>query len=360
VALLAVYWWPDPRIRSGENDFVAMYAGARLVGTPDLFNPARYRQEQIAAAGWYGSVWIFVRPPAYALALRPLGRLGYREAYLLWEVLLGAALAGFILVWPTRERGLLAIACCWSFPLSMAFAAGQDVTFLMMLCALAVRSAERKPLVAGLLLSMCALKYHLFLALPLALAAARRWRIFAGAAAGVVCIIAVSFAVAGADWPVHHLSLLLSSRVNPKVHTMPNLRGLTANLGQGGWLEIALAGAVLAAVTFIAARLEFKTAFAAALLGGILVGHHAYSSDLSLLIPALFVLTERFAEPVLRYAAVVLFSPHWFLLRLPGSPGPLTVGLFVFASLGILGYLVIQARRSRTPHDEPQPPSAGK
>lgn len=347
VALLVMHWWPEQRVRAGTNDFLMVYSGARLVGTPDQFNPARYRQEQIVATGGHGPAWDFVRLPAYALALRPLGGLPYWRAYLLWQALLTAALAGFILAWPVRDRSLLAVACCWSFPLSVGFANGQDDTFLLLLLALAVRSAERKPLVAGLLLSMCALKYHLFLALPVALAAARRWRIFAGAAAGVAGILAVSFAVAGLHWPSYHLALVLSSRINPAVHTMPNLRGITAHLEQGVWPEIALAVSVVAAVAFIAARLDFRTALAAALLGGILVSHHAYPADLSLLIPALFVLTERFSEPIMRYTAVALLLPHWFVLRLPGPPGSLTAGIFVAASMGILGYLVMQARRQR-------------
>src|SRR5579863_9653835 len=126
-ALLLLYWVPVRwRIEHGINDFMNLYSGARLIGTAGQYDPARYREVQAAATGYSGEAWLFTRLPSFALPLRLLGRLPYQAAYEIWQMLCVAALTGFLLLWPTRDKALLFLICCWSIPLSAAFASGQD------------------------------------------------------------------------------------------------------------------------------------------------------------------------------------------------------------------------------------------
>ena len=130
-------------VATGANDFLSFYAGARLVGTPDLYNgevhghravvvqvqrpdvegaarqvhpagsagnnahrgseqlsdsgpPGRKSRTGQARKGIPSDTLPFTRPPYYAVMLWPLGRLPYFPAYVIWQVLNVAALAGFI------------------------------------------------------------------------------------------------------------------------------------------------------------------------------------------------------------------------------------------------------------------------
>lgn len=69
----------------GINDFRAFYPGARLAGSPDLYNPARVRAVQLEAVGRMDRDIAYNRLPCFALLLWPLGRLPYMAAYWFWE-----------------------------------------------------------------------------------------------------------------------------------------------------------------------------------------------------------------------------------------------------------------------------------
>jgi hypothetical protein len=50
---LCLWFKPEaPRAMDGINDFIGIYTGAHLVGTPDQFNAAACLREQFAASGW--------------------------------------------------------------------------------------------------------------------------------------------------------------------------------------------------------------------------------------------------------------------------------------------------------------------
>ena len=96
-ALLVFLAWPvRDLVATGANDFLSFYAGARLVGTPDLYNGAAVRRFQTREIGIPSDTLPFTLPPYYAVMLWPLGRLPYFPAYVIWQVLNVAALAGFI------------------------------------------------------------------------------------------------------------------------------------------------------------------------------------------------------------------------------------------------------------------------
>ena len=94
IAVMLWLWSPVRfEILHGINDFENLYAGARLIGTPGQYDPAAYRDLQLAAAGHTNPSWLFTRLPAFALLLRPLGWLPYRAAYGVWQALSVGALA---------------------------------------------------------------------------------------------------------------------------------------------------------------------------------------------------------------------------------------------------------------------------
>src|SRR5579872_3034525 len=79
-----------PNAWSGRNDFLGFYAGARLAGSNNLYNRESVRAEHVNAIGETGEIQ-YGRLPVYAMALKPLGWMPYRAAYLAWEILLVTA-----------------------------------------------------------------------------------------------------------------------------------------------------------------------------------------------------------------------------------------------------------------------------
>jgi hypothetical protein len=207
----------------------------------------------------------------------------------------------------------MVLACCWSLPASAVLAQGQDVFFLLLWITLALRWAGRRPLAAGLVLALCAAKFHLFLPVPLLLAARREGRMAAGVGLGGALLLLVSFAVAGADWPARFLKTIASPSVSPGPQIMPNLHNLVAGLPGSAVWELTLALACAAMVWVVARRTNWQIGLAAALVAGLLTSVHAYLADCTLLIPALLLLAGTGIR-WLRVAAVSLLAPIWYLL----------------------------------------------
>src|SRR5581483_6478251 len=66
----------------GENDFLGLYPGGRLAGSPALYEAAASAAVQRQAVGYSNPHLVFCRPPFYAALLWPLSRLRYFAAYL--------------------------------------------------------------------------------------------------------------------------------------------------------------------------------------------------------------------------------------------------------------------------------------
>ena len=67
------------RILVGDNDFMSFYAGARLVGTPGLYDPAKTRDLQLELIGMTEEARShFIRLPWFAALLWPICQLPYR------------------------------------------------------------------------------------------------------------------------------------------------------------------------------------------------------------------------------------------------------------------------------------------
>ncbi len=313
LALVPVPYFPFvDAIVHGRNDFAMLYAGSRLVATPYLYDAAAGLRLRGEVAHERSPSRQYTRLPFLAALLWPLGKLNFLTAYWTFQALSVLALILAILLWPGK-RAWFALACCWSVPVFLALAQGQDVLFLLLWISLALRWADRRPFAAGLVLALCATKFHLFLPLPVLLIARREGRIAAGLATGGGILAAISFAVAGLDWPARFLNTISSPVVNPGVENMPNLHNLLAELPGRTMLELVLAIVCLAIVWMVGRRSDRRIGLATALIAGILTSVHAYPQDCVLLIPAMLLLAPSDLGS-LRYAAIALLLPIWYLL----------------------------------------------
>ena len=329
IVALAIYWYPlNFRILHGINDFLSFYGGGRLMGTPLQYDAAAYRNLQGQLTGYTGDAWLFIRLPAFALPFALLSRLPFQTAYTIWQVLCIAALAAFVALWPKERRLWVLVALCWSFPLSSAFVNGQDDAFLLLWIVLAIRFSEKKPRFAGAILALCSMKFHLFLLLPIALIARRKWTVLGAFACSAVAIFALCFVVAGPHWISSFLNAVLNPATNPHDGSMPNLHGLVASLPRPNLLEALLCISVAAGVWRVAARNDFSTGLSTAILGGLLVSHHDYLADLVLLVPAIAIFRDRFPTSAVQLTTGLLLLPLWYVL-----PEPRMIPAFMIALL---------------------------
>lgn len=306
-----------PRAIQGDNDFPVFYMGGALAGSPALWDAAEYMELQQRELGSSDDSLVWIRPPFYALLLKPLSWLPFRQANAAWLVLRLAALGLAAATWRFSPRAALLLAVAVSPALMANLLGGQDALFVLGLAAAALFAAERgRPVAAGMVLSLATIKFNLLLPLPLLLAAQRRWRILQGVALGGVGLAALSVAAAGASWPADYLAALRQDRIHPNLQAMPSLSGLLSDVPQRPVWQTALTLALLAAVWFAFQRCDLRRGWALALATGVLAAPHAYLADCALLLPALLYAVDRSELRALKLGAMLLLFPPllWLLL----------------------------------------------
>jgi hypothetical protein len=284
VLALVAFW--GPAFRTGYPDFLSFYAGAKLAGTPYLYSVEHVYEIQ-KRIGNPAQVSPFTRPPAYAVLLWPLGQLPYATAERVWQGLNLCAFAGFFWLWAPRD--IMAPICCLFFPIWISFVVGQDTPLLLLIIAFGASLLRgNRSFAAGLVFSLCLIKFHLFILLALVVLAKRLWRFASGVLTGALGLAAVSFAVAGSNWPVQYVAVLRANEQGQNSYrNMPNLNGLFHSVPHSAiWL--ALATLVVAYATWrVARRSGTDEAIGVALWGGLLTGLHGFIYDCGLLLPLL-------------------------------------------------------------------------
>lgn len=279
----AALQFPRDRILHGQNDFLSLYCGSKLSGTGELRSAEAHKKIAQGEAGiWMPSV-LFTRPDYYAILLRPLRWLPFRTSYWAFQVLSLCALALFL--WIFRRKENLALLALCSIPLVTVFANGQDVTFLILaFCGAVLLEKQGKSFAAGLLLSFCTVKFHLFVFVPLALLAYRKGRMILGAVAGTAAGVAAAMFVEGPGWIARYAHFLSS----PDLHPLPfplNFRAVAGMFGLGEAGELAMGLGVAALLIWFAwQRLPFGTLISLSLLGGLLVSRHLGLHDYALVL----------------------------------------------------------------------------
>ena len=340
LAVTSSGWWAFvPHVfLGGNNDFVMTYAGASLAGSGKLYDvDATLRVE--TPLGDSPQFLMYMRFPYCAALVSPLRRLSYRSAYWTWQAVSLAAVLVFAIFWPAPRRWMTALACCWSLPLVACFVMGQDITLVM--AALAVSLAlffRGKPFAAGLVLSLCSIKFHLFLTLPLLILTRRWWRFGGGLAAGGAALLGISFLVEGWSWPVEWARVLRMPVLTPSYSLMPNLNGLVAGQPHAGLLIGAGACAVIAAAWAVMRAGEPTDAFAAMLIGGLLLSYHGFIADAAMLVPAGLLLIRNQTWRGYRMVGLVLLSSLAFLPFRSEHPPyrPAAILLLAFAAMAAI------------------------
>jgi len=319
--------------RALEGDFAVYYIFARVGidhGWGSLYDYAAMRQEWLAL----GSAFLYpaLYPPPLAWFVAPFAALPFALGYALWNILLVASL--FVTWWltvPPSSRlvrlGHLAFAV--ALP-SVAFGLLLGQVVIVVAAAVSISwwlLRHNRPLAAGLVLSLIALKPQLALMVPVALLVAGQSRVFVGWAAGSLVMLGAALATIGFGGLQTYAILLAGSAhylgammVYPQL-TLPGLLG-------GGLGAALIQGLVIALTLGLVWRrrgsgLEFP--FAAGLCASLLIASFLHPQDVAVLLPAAWLwlrMAPRGAERVLGLtgfvAALALTTPLPLLLVLAG------------------------------------------
>jgi hypothetical protein len=301
------------RIIRGQNDFVALYAGGKLVGTPALYSRTANQDLIKSTLGATMESVVYTRPPFYAALLKPLTFLPYLAAYGIFCALCVFSILWFVIRF-SKECEALALYASFSIPLAAFLPQGQDTPLLLTFTGVSILlTRQRRDFLAGIVLSMCAIKFHLFLLIPFLLLAKKRWRILAGAVTGTGVLLLLGVIVAGTKSVEQYAAVLRDPWINFSVDMMPNLHGLTASLTRSTAapvIEIGMVCAVVATFLWICQRTEnYEFLFALSLLCGLLVSYHSGISDQILLLLVFVLIVNSRVEKPLRIAVALSLTP---------------------------------------------------
>ena len=190
------------------QDWVVFHTAAQRFFAGDLgllLEPHRFTAEiNRSHAAWLGAPLEFhpwVDPPPSLLLFLPFGLLPYMVSY--WSFLALSAAAMVSALWPwaptARRRALLFAGVALSPFTAFNIGAGQLGFMITALLVGGVWLMPRRPVLAGLLFSLVALKPTFGLMIPVALLAGRHWRALVSCTAGVIVLCTASVLAFGLD-----------------------------------------------------------------------------------------------------------------------------------------------------------------
>lgn len=199
VSFLAFFLVRDKSGRSTNRDFIAYWAaGQCLVRGQNPYDAATVFALQKSVGLQQRKPQIMRNPPSALILTLPLGLMDAKPAILLWSLAIIASIVISIrLIWILhgRRSDRLHLIGYTFAPVLMCVPTGQTSAFILLGMALFLYWHERRPLLAGAALALCALKPHLFFPFWLVLLVwslnRKAHRVVLGAVLGVVIPLAV-------------------------------------------------------------------------------------------------------------------------------------------------------------------------
>ena len=194
---------------AGKRDFVSYWANGQLLvrHISPYDGTALGQMERAAGYSPNLGVMYMLSPPWTLPVLYPLGFLGLQTASILWAILETACFAVSIhMLWtmhgrPRSSRHYLGYAFA---PALICLMMGQLTAFALLGLVLFLRFHRSRPLLAGISLWLCTLKFHLFLPFGLVLIAwvivSRSYRLLLGTSIALAISIAVALPLVPNEW----------------------------------------------------------------------------------------------------------------------------------------------------------------
>jgi len=356
-----------------QLDFYVFWLAPRIglaQGWAQMYNPGRFLPELVAQTG----NWLpYLNPPVFAWLLLPLSLLPYGVALVIWNAFILGCLVVIwrVTVWraaptltlPQRgrdiaQRGreiLLLLAALALYPVVLGLALGQVTMVVLVAVALCYWLMRRdRPLLAGLVLALIVIKPQAAFLVPVALLAARRYRVCLGFALAVIPMAALSLLAVGRQGIDYWLASVAVNYNHPgfKFNSVSWIIG-------PGVPAIAVGLAAVAATLYVSWKAPFKDVelpIAAGLIGSLLVTPYVTVHDLSALVVAAWLVLRldppRWVTALLVVGYVPLFLANANFAHLPVL---LLEGAFLVSLVGLARVRAKTIRPQQTASGRSQP-----
>ncbi|MGE0828460.1 MAG: glycosyltransferase family 87 protein [Hyphomonadaceae bacterium] len=346
----------DPMDKPIGYDFIAFWSGARvaLEGAP----ASAYDIQSILAAHRQAvpsldTFYLWHYPPTYMLAVLPLGLMPYLAALVIFLGLTIAAWRLVVLRVVTDARGLWAAAALPAGLICVIH--GQNGFLIAALIGGALLFLDKRPLLAGALIGCLAIKPHLAILFPIALAASGRWRAFASAAVTLaLLVVAATLAFGVETWraffenlpAVRHYvdSGFLPWGMMPTPYVLARSLSLSPDIAMALQIASALAAGICVFLAWRGKDAPFEARAAVFCAATLLISPYLFYYDLTILgLSAAWLAMLGLKEGFLPYerpallaawAAPILMVPFYALAGLQ---------LGVFVTLGALYFAMKRA-----------------
>jgi hypothetical protein len=291
----------------------------------------------------------YVRPAVFALPLRPLAAIPYREAMWLWltasTVVYFAAIA--VLIRRFQLPTFLFAAYAAFFPALVGVISGADTTVYLLALAMALILLERgRDGFAAFALIVCLCKFNLVVLVPMMLLLHRRFNALISFVIGAILAAASSMELA----PIRdYVAAILDAPRKTAGFYPVGLRGFSVAIGQS-WCYPVLAVLALVVCCWLMRRLPLTEAFCVAITGSLLIVPYVTWYDSTLLaLPLAVVYARGRAAMRVICIAILVAVPLWE--HGGGNNGPIGfmhvgVELFIIACLTKLAGLHLFPARS--------------
>jgi len=358
-----------PRYNGPGTDWMVFYAAARAFfdgNLPLIFDGHRFtaHQNQMFAAWLSGQLpfhpWLY--PPHFLLLALPFGLIPFSASYALFMCITGAVLVATIWLYaPPDYRRWLQLGSLLLCPAaSITVIAGQNAFLTAALLVGGFGLLPRRPILAGVLLGVATFKPTLWLMVPVALIAARQWRVLASAAAVASVLALASLAVFGVEMWRQWLEMALSPPADFYSNWLESGRSWGLSVYTCAWVLGASHGlaTLVQAVATLGAAAGVYVAFRGALApdrqlavllaAAILAGPHVSSYDTLLLAIAASLLFCRALEEGAPLYEITLMLSVW-LLPLFNPPRATPLGLMTPVLVALLIAIAMAGARVRSP-----------
>ena len=282
----------------------------------------------------------FHYPPPFLLLFLPFGAMPFVASYLSAQAASAAGLGASLRAAFGRERfWFLALALLLSPASSNNVLSGQDMFFVCMLYVIGFALLDKRPLWAGVALGFLCLKPQYGLLVPVALIAARQWRVFAVAAATALLLSLLSAAVFGIafwqDWialfvhprqDVAYTGLDWGRMWDESAYTCAALLGASKGLADAVQTAATLSAAALVYITY-GSQADPTRKLCILLAAAVVASPHVSPYDMILLAAAAALyLWDAVAQETYRPLHLMLPLAVW-LLPLFNPPRAVMLGL---------------------------------
>ncbi len=292
-----------------QLDFTAFWAAAKLAVAGDAvsaFDPNLLRAAQQLPSDQPPGDLLWLYPPAWHIAILPLGYLSFSAAYVVYSAVAFAAFAAALRPLAAPVPGGVALVLAGPAVLIILILGNNSLLWTAGLVAALAALAQGRAVLAGLLIALLTLKPQLGVLIPFALAFGGYWRTVLWACIGTVVIAALSTAAMGIDYWGYFFAMLrfMSDLMQTEIVRFERMMTWYALIRLGGAghdiafpLQLAVSAAAAASVAWVWSRRGASADIKAATLciAIPLATPYAYHYEMTLaLAAALFLVRDGF------------------------------------------------------------------